>query len=122
MILTIDFPQDLRTEAMLQHVRIPCLCKVAADFAIAFAVTVPPSEGLVSGWDRRELELRAVAGAGGEYTHYSQGLITLEMIGERTYRIVDLEMFYTRFGWCAVIRDGEYAEPGTFWDEDDSGL
>lgn len=61
-------------------------------------------------------------GAGGEYTHYSQGLITLEMIGERTYRIVDLEMFYTRFGWCAVIRDGEYAEPGTFWDEDDSGL
>lgn len=68
MMLTIDFPQDLRTEAMLQHVRIPCLCKVAADFAIAFAVTVPPSQGLVSGWDRRELELRVVAGCGSSIT------------------------------------------------------
>ncbi len=120
MILTIDFPQDLRTEALLQQVRIPCLCKVATEFAISFSVTVPPSEGVVSGWDRRELELRVVAGGGGEYTHYSQGLITLEAVGQGAYRIIDLEMFYTGFGWCAVIKDGEYAEPGKFWDDDDS--
>lgn len=68
MILTSNFPQGLRTEAMLQHVGIPRLCKVAADFTIAFAVTVPPSQGRVSGWGRRELELRVVAGSGSSIT------------------------------------------------------
>lgn len=118
MKLVIRFPQDMRTEQLLRQSRIPCLCKVSKDFEISFSDTVPASSGFVCDWDRREFELRAVAGGGGKYTHYANGLITLRKIGVDTYKIIDLEMFYTNFGWCAILKDGEYAPPGNFWDEE----
>jgi hypothetical protein len=74
--------------------------------------------GIVSGWNREELERHAVAGAGGQYTHYANSLITLSKIGEGLYQIIDLEMFCPSFGWCAVFRDGQYAPAGNFWDDE----
>ncbi|WP_432219469.1 hypothetical protein ACREYJ_12340 [Pseudomonas kribbensis] len=117
MKLNIDFPENMITDALLEHARIPCLCKVSSAFEISFSDTVPESSGVVSDWDRSELDLRAPAGAGGQYTHYSNGLITLEKVAKGIYRIVDLEMFNRCVGWCAVLKDGEYAPPGKFWDE-----
>ncbi|RIJ08330.1 hypothetical protein DXT77_21425 [Pseudomonas sp. 91RF] len=116
MNLNIDFPDNLITDELLVRKRIPCFCKVSTDFEISFSVTVPESSGLVFGWDREELERRAVAGGGGRYTHFSNGLITLEGVGKGVYKIIDLEMFDTSFGWCAVLLNGEYAPPGDFWD------
>lgn len=118
MKLNIDFPNNRITDELLMQERIPCFCKISTDFEISFSDTVPESSGLVSAWDRRELELRAIAGAGGRYTHFANGLITLRKVGEGVYKILDLEMFCTGYGWCAVLRGGEYAPPGDFWDEE----
>ncbi len=78
----------------------------------------PESSGIVSGWNREELERRAIAGAGGQYTHYANSLITLSKMSEGLYQIIDLEMFYRSFGWCIVFRDGQYAPAGNFWDDE----
>ncbi len=118
MKLNIKFPNNLITDNLLKQKRIPCFCKISGEFEISFSETVPESSGIVSDWDRKELELRAVAGAGGQYTHYAHGLITLEKAETDTYKIIDLEMFYTNFGWCPILRNGEYAPPGDFWDEE----
>ncbi|GBH17227.1 hypothetical protein KPSA3_03190 [Pseudomonas syringae pv. actinidiae] len=45
-------------------------------------------------------------------------MITLQKIDEDVYKIIDLEMFYRSYGWCTVLRGGEYAPPGDFWDEE----
>lgn len=118
MKLNIAFPKNMITDELLRQKRIPCFCKVSNEFEISFSDTMPESSGAVSGWDRRELELRAVAGAGGRYTHFANGLITLQKVDEDVYRILDLEMFYRSYGWCVVLRDGEYVPPGEFWDEE----
>ncbi|POA56494.1 MULTISPECIES: hypothetical protein [unclassified Pseudomonas] len=118
MNLSIEFPSDMRTEQLLRQVRIPCLCRISSKFEVSFSDTVPISYGVVLEWDRKELELRAVAGGGGQYTHYANSLITLREIKANLYKIIDLEMFYTDFGWCVVLKDGEYAPPGNFWDEE----
>ncbi|WP_169315892.1 hypothetical protein, partial [Pseudomonas syringae] len=114
MKLKIDFPKSMITDELLGQKRIPCFCKVSKEFEISFSDTVPESSGVVSGWDRRELELRAVAGAGGRYTHFANGLITLQKIDEDVYKIIDLEMFYRSYGWGTVLRGGGYTPPGDF--------
>lgn len=118
MKLKIYFPADLRTEDLLQQKKIPCLCKISKEFEVVFSDTVPHSSGVVAEWDRKELELRAVAGGGGKYTHYANSLITLKSVGDNLYEIIDLQMFYTSFGWCEVLKEGKYAPPGDFWDEE----
>lgn len=60
------------------------------------------------------MELRAVAGAGGRYTHFANGLITLHKINEGVYKVFDLGMFYRSYGWCAVLRGGEMRLPEIF--------
>ncbi len=78
MKLKIDFPENLITDDLLKQEQIPCVCKISNEFEIYFSDTVPKSAGLVLDWDRQELELRAVAGGGGEYTHHANSLITLK--------------------------------------------
>ncbi|WLI27788.1 hypothetical protein PSH61_18430 [Pseudomonas rhodesiae] len=118
MKLNISFSQNMHTEQLLRQERITCLCKISKEFEIYFSVTIPETFGIVSEWDRSELELRAVAGGGGQYTHYANSLITLSEIKPNVYKIIGLEMFYKNFGWCVVLKDGEYAPPGDFWDEE----
>lgn len=118
MKLNIDFPANMITDDLLLRKYIPCLCRISKEFQISFTDTVPESTGIVSEWDREGVELRAIAGGGGEYTHYANSLITLQKVEGNIYRIIDLEMFYTNFGWCVVLKDGEYAPPGDFWDEE----
>lgn len=118
MKLNISFPQNMHTEQLLQQERIPCLCKISKKFEIYFSDTIPEARGVVSEWDIKELELRAVAGGGGQYTHYANSLITLREIESNVYKVIGLEMFYARFGWCVVLTDGDYASPGVFWDEE----
>ena len=93
MKLHIHFPDNLISDDLLRQQRIPCLCKVSTQFEISFSDTVPEASGIVSGWSRDELERRAIAGAGGQYTHYANSLITLSNISEGLYQIIDLEMF-----------------------------
>lgn len=118
MKLLIDFPKNLITDELLGQVKIPCLCKISDIFEVRFFDTVPESDGAIVDWDRNELELRAMPGTGGQYTHHAFSLITLEKIDQGSYRVIGLEMFYTTFGWCCVLADGKYAPPRNFWDEE----
>ncbi|WP_092304269.1 hypothetical protein [Pseudomonas sp. NFIX28] len=118
MKLNIRFPKNLATDALLGQKLIPCLCKVSKEFEVSFLDPMPEVSGVVSEWDRKELELRAIAGVGGQYTHYAFGRITLKEVELDVYQVIDLEMFYRIFGWCVILKDGEYAPPGDFWDEE----
>ena len=89
------------------------------DFEVLFQHPLPEAIGVVLGWDRKLLEERAVAGGGGRYTHYEFGMITLVEDQPNVYRIIDLAFFYTSFGWCQILANGEYSAPGKFWDDDD---
>ncbi|WP_074924326.1 hypothetical protein [Delftia lacustris] len=118
MKLHIRFPQNLITVDLLKQKQIPCLVRISNEFEVIFFDTVPDVSGIVYGWDRDELERRAVASGGGEYTHSARSLITLMREENDIYQIVDLKMFYRSFGWCAVVKNGQYADPGKFWDDD----
>ena len=118
MKLNIEFPRNMITEELLNQKNIPCFCKVSGDFQISFQEPLPEVAGKVSEWDRIKLEERALAGAGGEYTHYTNGMITLKEIGLTQYQIIDLSFFCRSYGWCTIIENGIYATPKDFWDEE----
>jgi len=118
MKLNIEIPRNMITEALLTQKNIPCFCKVSANFEISFHEPVPEVVGKVYEWDRKELGKRVLAGVGGEYTHYTSGMITLKEIGLNQYQIMDLSFFCYSFGWCPIIENGIYATPKDFWDKE----
>ena len=118
MKLNIVFPRAMIAESLLAQRLIPCVCKISKQFEICFLDPLPEVAGVVSEWDRSELELRAISGVGGQYSHYAHGRVTLKKIQADVYQILDLEMFYRLFGWCSVLNDGIYAQPGKFWDDE----
>lgn len=119
MYLHINFPENLRTSDMVTKKNIPCLCRVAKEFEIVFQSPLQEGIGVVQGWSRELLEERAVAGGGGRYTHYALAIVTIEEISKGIYKIIDLALFYTSFGWCQILANGEYAPPGKYWDDDE---
>lgn len=119
MNLHIEFPDDLTSADLLRQKNIPCLCKVSKEFEVVVEGPLPKASGIVSGWDRSLLEERAVAGGGGQYTHYCFGMITLQKIEPSVYKIVDLSFFQEPFGWCPILINGEYGPPGDFWDDEE---
>lgn len=119
MILQINFPDNLITGRLSVQKNIPCTIKVSDKFEVVFSTVVPCTAGIMHEWDRQLLEERAVAKAGGVYTHNEPALITLEKKGGDSYDVIDLFVFYNDFGWCSVIKDGKYATPNQFWDSDD---
>ncbi|WP_130099354.1 hypothetical protein [Siccibacter turicensis] len=119
MILKVDFPDNLITGSLAQQKNIPCTIKVADEFEVIFSTVIPPTTGIMHEWNRQLLEERAIAKAGGAYTHNEPALITLGNKTKDTYEIIDLQVFYNDFGWCPVIKGGEYAVPNQFWDSDE---
>ncbi|WP_024554332.1 hypothetical protein ACP26C_00915 [Franconibacter helveticus 513] len=119
MILEINFPDNLITGLLPEQKNIPCTIKVADKFEVIFSTVVPCTAGIMHEWDRQRLEERAIAKAGGAYTHNEPALITLNKKTKDSYEVVDLYVFYNDFGWCPVIKDGEYAIPNQFWDSDE---
>jgi len=118
MNLNIQIPKNLVTEELLRQKNIPCFCRVSRDFEISLQDPFPDVTGKVSDWDRRELEKRAMAGAGGKYTHYTNGLITIKEIDANQYHIIDLSLFCCSSGWCPIVENGVYATPKELWDKE----
>lgn len=118
MILHIELPQNFVAEEMARQRDIPCLCRVATDFELLFQEPLPVAAGLVTGWDSNLLNDRAMAGAGGEHTHYSFAMVTLEKMTQNVFKIMDLSFFNRSVGWCPILMNGEYGPPGDFWDEE----
>lgn len=113
MYIRINFPDDLRTEMMLELNHIPCFCKVkGASFELSFAEPLPTGSGIVYEWSIEKIDERAPAGAGGEFVHFCFGTVTLEPIAENTFQIVDLSFFKTSFpGWFPIVVAKEWADP-----------
>ena len=120
MILEINFPENLRTPYLIKQEKIPCTCKISSRiFEINFDFSTPPLSGVVIDWDRKEIEMRAVAMAGGRYTHFNPGLITFKKIEKNKYKVIYLSFFYEHFGWCPILINGEYGPPGDFWGKEE---
>lgn len=119
MMLFIKFKNNLLTDVLVKQKNIPCLIQVSDKFEILFPVIAPNTTGIVIEWDRKLLEERAIARAGGTYTHQEPGLITLSKVSENKYKVNALYIFYNDFGWCPIIEKCEYAKPHQFWDSDD---
>ncbi|WP_288821598.1 hypothetical protein [uncultured Leclercia sp.] len=119
MILQINFPDNLVTGLLSEQKNIPCTIKVSDKFEVIFSTVIPCTVGIIYEWDRQLLEERAIAKAGGVYTHNEPALITLNKKTEDSYEVVELHVFYNDFGWCPVIKDGGYAIPNQFWDSDE---
>ena len=119
LYLHINFPKNLISAVMVRQEKIPCICRVGREFEVIISEPLPEALGVVQGWDRDLLEERAMAGGGGQFTHYENGTITLEEVQPNIYKIVDLALFYARFGWCPILENGKYSPPGNFWDDEE---
>ena len=109
-LLKIEFPDNLRTESLIKQANIPCLCKIGKKgFEIEFRDPQQHTVGLIETWDMQEINNRSPAGAGGEYIHYSDGLITLEPIHQDCFEVIGLDFFCGSSGWHPIIRDKKYA-------------
>jgi hypothetical protein len=108
MRLKIQLPNNLIVKELVKQKNIPCLLRVASEFEVVFQDPLPGVIGTIEGWDRQALEGRAEAGAGGQYTHYAFGMISIENIGQNEYQIIDLSMFFEVHGWCPILMGGEY--------------
>jgi hypothetical protein len=122
MILSINLPDNLVTALLLQQRNIPCVCRVSTIFEVSFQAPLPEAVGTVDGWDRKQIDDRAQAAAGGKYIHYAPSQITLKMVAPNQYHINDLAFFNRTVGWCPIIVDGKLAEAGLFWDDDEEDI
>jgi hypothetical protein len=98
---------------MLALPHIPCFCKVKGSiFEISFSDPLPTGCGVVHEWSIEKIDERAPAGAGGEFSHFCFGTVTLEPTVEDTFQIVDLSFFKTSFpGWFPIVAAKEWATP-----------
>ncbi len=119
MEIELRIAKNLVTSSLLEQQDIPCICRVAGEFEIDFASPLPDAHGVVSNWDRTKLNERAPAGAGGKYTHYCFGKLSLAPIEGDKYRVLSLSFFNRTVGWCPIIIDGDYGPVGSFWDEEE---
>tara|TARA_Y100001954_G_C15433048_1_gene417811 strand:- start:128 stop:580 length:453 start_codon:yes stop_codon:yes gene_type:complete len=118
--LSAQFPSNLRTRSLLTQVDIPCLCRINySDFEMEFRLPLQPTLGRVTGHEMKEIEVRAPAGAGGEFIYYNEGLVSLSPLKPGSYSIVKLALFDEFVGWCPIILNSEYAAPRNFDDVDD---
>ena len=123
MNLEIKFPNNIRTENILRQSRLPCLCKVSVrGFEVEFRSPMQTTIGVVKNWDRSAIESRVPSGAGGQYTYYSDALITLSMISNELFEIQQLALFDENFGWCNLIEDGKYSSVPNFFDADEDEI
>ncbi|WP_082267107.1 hypothetical protein [Komagataeibacter europaeus] len=111
MKLKIAFPDNILSKIIINQKFIPCLCKISRDFGLEFRDPLQEAVGIVLEWDYTLIEERAPALVGGEYSHYADGEISIMHVSEDIYDILDLKMFYPDYGWCPIIKDGDYAVP-----------
>lgn len=114
MLLHIELPNNLAAQSLLAQKHIPCLCRIGGGplFELLFQDPLPIALGHMEDWSNEMIDARAPAGAGGKYTHYCFGTVTLERIETHLYRVIDLSFFERLHpGWFPIVKDGEWCEP-----------
>lgn len=117
MELVIDFPDVLIVEDLLIQKNIPCTVRVPKNFEIVFPKHLGFWDdviGIILDISVTKIEERVPPSAGGEYSYYRDGLISIKHIRSNVYHVEDLAMFDASLGWCQIIRDGEYAEQNDY--------
>lgn len=108
MLLKIQLPDNLVVKSLLEQKNIPCFCRVrGTSFELLFQGPLPQATGVVEDWTHKVIDDRAPAGAGGEFTHYCFGMVTLKKAEEHVFDIVDLSFFESTTGWCPIMTSGE---------------
>ncbi|WP_169392510.1 MULTISPECIES: hypothetical protein [Psychrobacter] len=127
MILKVDFSREVicidEPIPFKEISDIPCLCKVRGDkFLVEFVTTHTKIEGTLKNWSINALNDRAPSGAGGEYTYYQYGLISIKYIDKTNYKVLSLNLFFNDHGWLPFIENEGYATPKQFWDDEPEWL
>ncbi|GAA6143712.1 hypothetical protein [Hydrogenophaga sp. 5NK40-0174] len=109
--LNIAFPDNLICEGMVRQVDIPSLAKVSGSktFTLEFPLLFPGIIGQVTGWTPELVADRAPAGAGGEFTHVKDSLVSLRKVDSTSYRIIALKFFYASHGWLNLVEGGTWS-------------
>lgn len=111
MLLKIQLPDNLVVQGLIEQKNIPCFCRVrGTSFEILFQDPLPQALGNVEGWTQKMIDDRAPAGAGGNYTHYCFGMVSLKKAAEDVFEIMDLSFFESTNGWCPIMKGGELCE------------
>ncbi len=118
MLLKIEIPQNLVNQQLLRQSDIPCVCYIGKSFEVRFESPLTAAVGTVDDWDRKAVEERVPAGAGGHWTHCRHSRMTLRAMSDGIYEVRELAMFYEAHGWLPVIHDGVYAVAKEIWDEE----
>jgi len=109
--VNVHFEDNLYTKKILEVNDIPCVCKISSTFEIEFLEAVPQVTGKVLNWTHKDIDARVPAGAGGDYTHYNFGIISISKLDNNLYIIEKLSMFdLWSGGWIKVIENREYVE------------
>lgn len=125
MILTVNFLD--KAVSFDKVIDIPCLCKVKDNIFTIVFVTVHDSDfnniqGDLDEWSLKALNDRFPSRAGGDYTYYEPGLISIEAINQNIYKVLSLKLFSNETGWLPFIEKGEYADITQYWDDEPDWL
>ena len=108
--LNLTIPSKYHRHTLNQRL-VPCHCLIGKrGFEIIFSKPVFDAIGIVDEWDEKTFDTIAPALAGGEYTHDECANLTLKLLEEGVYEIVELNLFSNYVGWISVIADSKYAE------------
>lgn len=117
MQLTIEFPDILLIEDLINQKKIPCMVCVSGNFEIIFPSFLgfyTDVIGFIKDINVQIVEELIPPGAGGQYIYYCSGLITIKRLDDSLFHIVELSMFDNCLGWCQIIENGQYAEPNDY--------
>ncbi|WP_431263015.1 hypothetical protein ACQ859_23525 [Roseateles chitinivorans] len=113
LTLEMIFPDDLLHQSFIGLPNIPCVCRLdASGFEIRIIEPLPCLTGVLKGWERSKLELRAPMSTGGAVSYNCHGQISIELTAPGVFNVKDFSLFIRAFpGWFPIVRAGTWAEP-----------
>jgi hypothetical protein len=109
--LKATFPDNLRGRETAATVDFPCrFYRKAGKTWLILAPPMIEVEGVVTGIDAHELEIRAPSLVGTDISHDLMALVTLGAGAGDVYPILSLSLFYPGLGWLSVLEKGAYVD------------
>ena len=112
MILNIEFEENFFMESIIKNKFIPCVCRVKGlNFTVEFSRPLKMmATGYIPNFNLQDICDRYSAAAGGEYTHYCFGEISLNYLSDSSFEVIDLKFFDEIYGWINIIENSVLAE------------
>jgi len=111
MILNIEFERNFFTESIVKNKFIPCVCRIKGlIFTVEFSRPLMAAIGSIQDFNLQDICDRYSAAAGGEYTHYCFGEISLNYLFDDSFEIIDLKFFDEIYGWINIVENSVLAD------------